>query len=199
MQISKAEIRKKILSLRTSIPNDEVEKKSVSINEKLMGLAAFDASNVIMCYMDFRNEVITRSFIKKCLDMGKRVSIPYIINLQEGRKDIEASELKDPDNDLEQGTFGILEPRKNLIRKMNVHDIDMVVVPGVAFDAMRNRIGYGAGFYDRFLKKVRNNCFKVGIAFELQVIERIPADEFDMPMDIIITESRIYKDRTLLS
>jgi 5-formyltetrahydrofolate cyclo-ligase len=88
------------------------------------------------------------------------------------------------------GVFGILEPRKESARIFNPEEIDLVIVPGVAFDEHRNRIGFGAGFYDRFLESVRPSCAKIGIAFEFQIYDEVPVEEHDIPLDLVITEKR---------
>jgi 5-formyltetrahydrofolate cyclo-ligase len=89
------------------------------------------------------------------------------------------------------GYMGIAEPDASILHRVDPLEIDMVVVPGVAFDMARNRIGYGGGYYDRFLCTLRPDCLKVAVAFELQVFDSIPAASYDIPVDIIVTEERI--------
>lgn len=95
------------------------------------------------------------------------------------------------DSDLEKGVLGLLEPKKECKRLLNPEDIDLIVVPGIAFDILKNRIGYGAGYYDRFLKTTREDCLKVGVAFELQILDKINTQEHDVPLNAIITEKRV--------
>ncbi|NLD47053.1 MAG: 5-formyltetrahydrofolate cyclo-ligase, partial [Clostridiaceae bacterium] len=82
------------------------------------------------------------------------------------------------------------EPDKKLTTRINPDIIDFVIVPGVVFDIKRNRIGYGAGFYDAFLKRLDPRCFKAGIAFEFQVYQQVPVEPHDVPLDTVITEER---------
>ena len=84
-----------------------------------------------------------------------------------------------------------MEPATGQNNTVSPDLIDVVIVPGCAFDLHRNRMGYGAGYYDRFLKLISDNCLKVGVAFDFQVMDEIPCDELDIPMDIIITEDKI--------
>jgi 5-formyltetrahydrofolate cyclo-ligase len=172
---SKKDIRKEILDKRNGLIKDEVVGKSIRITDKLTSFEKFKDSRIIMAYMDFKNEVMTGFLTEHCLKLGKTLAFP----------------LKDHTNGLKPGTFGILEPVGELSRKIDPKEIDMVIVPGVAFDTKGNRIGYGAGYYDVFLKEVKDGCLKVGIAFELQVIENIPKEEHDVSLDAIVTESRV--------
>lgn len=187
----KSSIRKAVLDARAGLTAQEVREKSRVIINELIGLEQFYHSKVIMSYIDFRNEVMTEAFIKKCLALGKRVAVPFIYKDNSGKSIMQASFIEDMQADLERGTFGILEPRKEKIKVVEPKSIDIIAVPGVAFDTDRNRIGYGAGYYDRYLKNTRNGCLKIGIAFEIQIVENVPADAHDFPLDMIITEKRI--------
>jgi 5-formyltetrahydrofolate cyclo-ligase len=187
---SKKDIRKEILDTRIGLIKDEVVKRSIRITEKLTSLERFKESKIIMAYMDFKNEVMTGLLTEHCLKLEKTLAFPLIESFQ-GIKKICAYEPNDHKNALKPGAFGILEPVRQLSRKIDPKEIDMVVVPGVAFDTKGYRIGYGAGYYDVFLKEVKDECFKVGIAFELQVVENIPKEEHDVSLDAIVTESRV--------
>jgi 5-formyltetrahydrofolate cyclo-ligase len=184
----KSIIRKNVLKLRNSLSEKDICEKSNRIENRLLELDKFKKSKTVMCYLDFRNEVATRDFINLCYKASKRVAVPLVI-----RNDVRiiASEVKNFEKELRAGAFGILEPMSEYIREIDPSEIDFVVVPGVAFDMQKNRLGYGAGYYDRFLKGVRKDCFKVGIAFEFQICDRLSIDEHDIPMDALITENRI--------
>jgi 5-formyltetrahydrofolate cyclo-ligase len=188
----KIKLRNSILQLRNSIGTQEVIDKSNIIIGKLVNLKQFNSSRTIMCYVDFRNEVITRDLIKLCLAQDKKVAIPAIVDKSEGGKQMAAFEIKEIENSLIKGTYGIQEPLISKRVEIEPEVIDLLIVPGVVFDKQKNRIGYGAGFYDKFLNKVRIDCFKIGIAFEHQVIEMIPTEVHDIPMDIVITESNVF-------
>lgn len=188
---SKEQIRKEIFKKRSSLDINDVIKKSNLIIERLIKLDKFKDSKSVMCYVDFRNEVITRDLIRISLDINKRVAVPFICDLSQDRKQIVACEINNIDNDLEVGSYNILEPKNALERIISPEEIDIVILPGVAFDTHMNRIGYGAGFYDRFLPNLKKSCFKVGLAFEIQVVEQIPFEQHDVLIDCIITESRL--------
>jgi len=193
---AKKELREKVLLKRDSLTREEIEQKSRLILDKVHNLKSFGESNVIMSYVSFRSEVNTRMFINHCLELGKRVLVPAVVKKTgTGCKEIIASEISDPDKDLAIGTYGILEPRKESLREINPYEIDFMVVPGTVFDKNCNRIGYGAGYYDRFMKKVKPECFKVGLAFQLQMVDELPSEEHDVPLDMVITERDVYLKR----
>jgi 5-formyltetrahydrofolate cyclo-ligase len=191
MDKSKDSIRKAILEARSKISDQEIVLKSSKIADKLYQLEKFKSSKLIMCYVDFRKEVITSGIMSKCLADGKRVTVPLVTCCIGENRQMCASEVKNLECDLEMGFYGIHEPKKEKVRIINPMDIDLCIIPGVAFDINKNRIGYGAGYYDRFLKGVRKECFKVGIAFEEQILQDIPASENDIALDLIITDKRI--------
>jgi len=184
-------IRNKILEVRKAADAGFIHEMSQKIARKITALEAFKKSGIIMAYMDFRNEVATMDLIKFCITHNKKVALPRIECSETGLKDIFAYEINDVLSDTEPGFYGIMDPVRKAENLVSPDKIDIVLVPGVAFSEDRYRIGYGAGYYDRFLKKVRADCIKVGMAFEFQVLEKIPAEEHDVPLDIIITERRI--------
>ncbi|TYQ12939.1 UNVERIFIED_CONTAM: 5-formyltetrahydrofolate cyclo-ligase [Acetivibrio alkalicellulosi] len=186
----KKDIRKKILSLRNDLSGEHVLKNSEVITNSLVELKEFKQSKNIMAYMNFRNEVSTFFLLKSCFEMGKKVILPAI-NTVSGKKKIVTYEVKDMEQQLKKGTYGILEPVNDMDFRVDIREINMIIVPGVAFDTNRNRIGYGAGYYDVFLRELKEGCYKVGIAFELQICYHIPVEKHDVPLDIIVTEKRV--------
>ncbi|MCX7841601.1 MAG: 5-formyltetrahydrofolate cyclo-ligase [Clostridia bacterium] len=187
----KSLIRKAALKKRSRLVEEEAIQKSGIITSKLLALQEFNRSDVIMCYMDFRNEVRTGDFNFQCIKCGKRLALPKIIRHDGKFGAMVAVDVTDCADDFEVCAFGILEPRKGSGKVIMPSEIDMVIVPGVAFDVSRFRMGYGGGFYDSFLKQVRADCVKVGIAFELQILEELPVEPHDIRLDMIVTESRI--------
>lgn len=186
----KKEIRKKVLELRKKVLEEEVLKKSKDITKEIILLEEFLDSENIMLYMDFLKEVSTKFLIEKCFEMGKKVFLP-LVNSKTKRGYLEVYQVMNIKNQVSKGMYGILEPKKELTKKADEKIIDMVIVPGVAFDENKNRIGYGAGYYDTFLKKTRRGCHKIGIAFELQICYHIPIEEHDVLLDMIVTEKRV--------
>jgi 5-formyltetrahydrofolate cyclo-ligase len=201
MKDEKSKLRRKILSLRDSLFEREIEKKSSFIKEKLFSLREYKNAKVIMFYVSTRSEVKTEEMIKESLSAkrqdlneNKRIVVP-VTQLKE--KKLLLSELKDYDRELEPGTFNILEPKKEFFRPVKPEEVDLVVVPGIAFDEKGNRLGYGGGFYDNFLRKRGQATFlkwtSIGLAFETQIVEEIPVGREDIKVDFIVTENRIIK------
>jgi 5-formyltetrahydrofolate cyclo-ligase len=182
-------LRRETLKKREALGIQRACEKSSVIMKKLMGLPEFKKAKFIMCYLDFRNEVATADFINKCLQLGKRVAVPLITTEKNNEKTMHACEVENIDRDLDRGNFGILEPITD--RPVDAALIDMAVIPGVGFDMSLNRLGFGKGFYDRFMPLLRNDCLKAGIAYDIQIVDKIPVSEFDFKMDLVITESKV--------
>ncbi len=151
----KKRLRSDILRHRSEIPLEKIIQDSVTIIDKLINLEAYNNSGTIMCFIDFKKEVITIEFIRYSLDAGKRVLLPIILKQPDGNRTMKASQLIDPEQDLASGTMGILEPKPEKCRFVEPSEIDFFVVPGLAFDVTKNRLGYGAGYHDGMQKKLR--------------------------------------------
>lgn len=184
-------IRKEIIRLRESQSKQEVLHNSDIIINKLIESNEYLNSKVVMGYMDFRKEVMTERILKDAFNKGKKVAIPRISKINGHQKGIIAYEIKEIGDQIERGTFGVMEPKNDCNIEINPEHIDLVIVPGVAFDKYGYRIGFGAGYYDMFLKNIRHDCVKIGLAFEMQIIEDLPIENHDIPVDIIITEKQI--------
>ena len=189
----KKELRKQILQKRSEFPGDLIIWNSNVILDKIKEMEAFINGKVIMCYIDFGNEVRTKDFIRFCLKTGKRVLVPFIVNYPGGNREMKASELLDLDLEVESGTMGVLEPKPDKRRFVDLSEIDFFVVPGLAFDIARNRLGYGAGFHDSVLKLLRKDCETAAVAFDFQIFDGIPIKEYDVAVKKIVTESRIIE------
>lgn len=187
---TKGELRKAVLKKRMSLSDIEVLDKSQRIIHTIFNLDKFKNSKNIMCYIDFKKEVSTKRLITEAIAMGKQVSVPYITDIKDQNNIMVAAIIRDYEL-LEKGTYGIYAPQKEGLISMDPNSIDLIIVPGVAFDLNMNRIGYGAGYYDRFLRLLRPDCLKVGIAFEIQIIDEIPIETFDIQLDHIVTEDRV--------
>lgn len=187
--MDKKQLRKKILNIRSNMNKEEVINKSSVIIDKLINLEAYKNSRVVFIYMDFKNEVITFFLIKQMLSEKKRVVIPYTDTINTV---IIPSELKSMEDDLALSKFGYYEPILEKIVPVKPEEFDLVVVPGVVFDKNLNRVGFGKGYYDRILNKIRTGAQAVAIAYEFQVLDEVPCEEHDIKMDMIITEENIY-------
>ncbi len=174
----KNELRKKLASIRHNIP--EKREKSIRILNNLVSLPVYISSRSVMVYISFGDEVDTRIFIEKMLKDGKILSAP----LCTGDGIMEARQFSSF-SDLEEGKFGILAPKGKSIACP-----DLILVPGLGFSRNFFRIGYGGGYYDRFLKDKRSTS--CGIFFDEQFVDFVP-DSHDVALDYIITEKKILK------
>ena len=186
MNMDKKEIRKVILAKRASMSEELRQEKSRSIIEKVISLPEFSKARNIMTYLDFKGEVETRDLITAILKYGIRVVVP----LCHGNNIIPCL-LEHPEHDIEPGTWGVPEPRKEKVRPLPPGEIDLAVVPGVAFDTQGNRLGYGKGYYDRFLPQLREDVLKIGICFDCQIVDHLHTDAHDYRMSLLITESAV--------
>ncbi|MBI4530626.1 MAG: 5-formyltetrahydrofolate cyclo-ligase [Candidatus Latescibacteria bacterium] len=183
----KPEVRRRILTLRSQLTVDEVVSKSNVISDRLLSLPAYKETTVVHCYVAAKsNEVETRPFIEECLRSGKVLLVPVV----DYRMKRLLSARIDTLDELRVGRFGLYEPALPPARFVDPSSIDLVVVPGVAFDPSGNRIGLGGGYYDHFLRDLR--AMKVGLAYQLQIVERIVPTPTDTPVDLIITEEQVY-------
>lgn len=188
----KKDMREALLAKRKQLTNEEIIYKSKSIFNRLSSTDIYQKASKVMLYISFRNEVLTREIIDDLLRRGKRVFIPITVP---ATKAIIVSELKDPDEDLQTGNFGVLEPKYDAVREVEANILDLVLVPGVGFDEEGYRIGYGAGYYDRFLPRISPAVPTVGLAFEAQMVDRLPRDEYDFPVQYVLTEDRLIKTK----
>ena len=186
----KQTLKQEIFQKRKSLSKEEVKEKSSLIKSNLYSLEEFKKAKNIMFYVSFKNEVSTRETIKELLaKKEKTIVVPYVL---ENYPILQLSELKNF-YWLEPKTFGILEPKELYIREFNHEKLDLVIVPGIVFDKKGYRIGYGHGYYDRFLKILKKGVKKIGLAFELQIVGEIPEEEHDVPLDIVVTEKKVLK------
>ncbi len=189
MKGEKFKLRKQILKLRNGQSEGEIAKKSLRIQERLFNFPLFKESKTIMFYVSKGSEVKTEVMIKESLFSFKKKVVVPVTQLKE--KKLLLSELRDYDRELVSGTFNILEPKKEFFQPVDFKKIDLVIVPGIVFDETGNRIGYGGGFYDNFLKVLKNNVSSLGLTFELQILKRIPVEEKDMKVNCLLTEDRL--------
>ncbi len=177
----KGKIRKELLEKRNSLNTYEILEKSNIILKNLYGLEEFSKSKKIASYISFGSEVYTHGLIKE-YSKKKEFFVPFIKN-----GDIFLSRINSWE-ELESGIYGILQPKEP---KIENGGIDVIIVPGIAFDENGNRIGYGKGYFDRLLKKI--SSIKIALAYDFQVLKNIPNQEHDVKMDMVVTEKRIIK------
>lgn len=184
----KSSLRKRILALRRAQSSRHIEKKSDNIKGELFTFSTFDEAKTILFYLAVKDEVQTEKMIEESLRKDKRVVVPFI---DWQRKEILPSEIKDLAKDIKIGILKIPQPKKNFYSPFSPASIDLVIIPGVVFDRKGNRLGFGGGFYDRFLGKLSDITKLVGLAFELQLVDNVPSQSHDVAVDYLITEEGI--------
>lgn len=185
---NKKELRKYIFGLRDNLAPREIASKSERIAQNLRLLPAYRRAHTVMFFLSFRSEVDTRGAVEECISLGKKVVVPKA--LPETRE-LQPSLLLDWERDLEPGAYDIPEPRQEALREIEPGQIDLLIVPGVAFDESGNRLGYGGGYYDRFFALLRPEVPLVALVFDLQIVPAVPVDEWDRRVDWIVTEERV--------
>lgn len=185
---AKEEIRRETLLRRDSMPQEERQKKSRLITARLTGLAALESARTVMTYLGFGSEVGTDDLVRWGLARGKQIVVPLCRG--QGRRMV-ACRI-DSLAEVAPGLYGIREPREGFVRPVDPRQIDVVIVPGVAFDRRGHRVGYGGGFYDRFLGGARQ-AFRIGVAFSCQIVPEIPAQDWDLRVHCLVTEKGIMQ------
>jgi 5-formyltetrahydrofolate cyclo-ligase len=187
---TKKKMRKKMLDLRASLGPADIAKKSSLVQKLLFDLPEFRQAQVVMFYVSFRSEVKTGEMIQAALDLDKKIVVPAVSS---DRQALEPYFIDSLDQ-LTPGTYGVPEP-KSREKRADSGSIDLITVPGCAFDPEGFRLGYGGGYYDRFLGQDQNAA-AVGLAFELQMVPKVPAlKPHDLPVDLIVTEKRVIRCR----
>ncbi len=188
--MDKKALRKKIITLRDKLSPAEIIEKSALIAEMLYSLPAYNKAEKIMFFIDFGSEVSTRSMVEETIKRGKVALAPKALPKT---RELIPSQILDWDSDLAPGAYNIPEPRDAALRACKPEDIDLLIVPGVAFDIKGNRLGYGGGYYDRFFPMLKPGVLLAALVFDLQIQPEIPVDEWDRRVDMVITEKRIIK------
>ena len=184
--MDKTELRKKYLEARRALSPQDAADRSAAVIERLESLAAFKRARAVLSYVSSKdNEVDTHSLIGRMLNKGRTVLVP----IAQPDRAMEWSKLETLD-ELAPGRFGILEPRMESRRLMAPPPDSIVIVPGVAFTTDGHRIGYGGGYFDRFLASYKGTS--IGVAFDLQIMEPIEMLTHDIPVDLVVTESHVY-------
>ena len=188
----KKRMRKEALAARDMLEAEERAAASVGVEENLFSFKPFRAARLVMFFVSFRSEVDTKGMIRRALAEGKRVAAP-VTNTDDGT--LSPFEIGDFDTDLVEGAYGILEPRQARDRLVPPEEIDLLLFPGAAFDHSGGRVGYGGGFYDRFVSRLRQDVPLVAVAFSSQLRESVPMDTHDRPVDYIVTDREIIDCR----
>lgn len=185
-------LRQKILGARDGLSDKERHAKSIAAMHNFLSLPEMQQWSTLFIYVNFRSEVETLELIKRCINQGMQVAVPLV--------DASAVRMipmliKDPEHDLVPGYYNIPEPDPRKSRRLDAGEIEAAVIPGSVFDIHGGRLGYGGGYYDRFLLHDAPQARRIGLAFELQVVYKVPLEPHDQPLDILITEKRIVNIR----
>ncbi len=185
----KKRLRKRVLAVRMGLDRSQVEVSGQAILERVLGLEAYRRAKLVHTYVSSKeNEVDTRALICTCLAQGKRVAVPVVMP---GAKAM-AHALIDGLDQLVVGSYGLAQPDPAEIVWLPAEArIDLVVVPGLAFDRRGQRIGWGGGYYDRFLAQVQT--VKIGLCYDELVLDCIPGEPHDVPVDVVVAETAIYQ------
>lgn len=188
MMLDKATVRHGILAARDALSREERLVKSSAIGLRLIEQAEYIESGTILFYLNFRSEAATRKMIEAAFMAGKKVLLPKVDRKAHRLK---LFEVKDLAADLEAGYMGIYEPVEGATRPAGPEEADLVIMPGVGFDANGKRLGYGGGYYDRLIETLRPDAKLIALAFDAQVVDEIPAEVHDKKVGKIITETRV--------
>lgn len=183
----KKQIRNTILKIRNSLTLQEIIEAEKLIFDNLLKLEQFIKSKNIFCYLSFRSEVPTQNIIKYCQQNEKNVYIP-ICNMD--TKEMIIS-LYDKDVELIASSYGLQEASIETIKLSDRNILDTALMPGAVFDIKGYRIGYGAGYYDKFYAHTDKQIYKIALAYSFQIVDEIPKDDYDIPVNCIITEKGI--------
>ena len=181
----KKAIRKQIFAARKAHTDEQIDEWSRKITDTFTELQEYKDCSRILAYADYNHEVMTRYMIEAAWKDGKEVAVPKVVG-----QDMIFYKLTDF-GQLEKGYFGIPEPARGEIVQW---EDALMIMPGVAFDRENHRVGYGGGFYDRFLEK-HTKVRRVAVAFEFQMLPEVPTEPTDISPEVIVTEKEIYRSK----
>jgi 5-formyltetrahydrofolate cyclo-ligase len=185
---AKRDVRVRVLAERDAMPEAARARASAVVAARLRSLPEIDAARAVLAFWSFGSELSTAGLIASLDADGVAVALPRIVD-----RELEARRYR-PGDALDRTSFGAYEPSNG--RALDPSTIDAIVVPGVAFDRDGRRVGYGGGFYDRFLPTTRPDAIRVGVAFDLQLAppgEMLPAGSFDLRVDAVVTETELVR------
>ncbi len=185
--LDKSELRRLLKALRKSLSVNQRADYNDRIFEQVIELPSYQNATWVYCYITTQSEVDCVPIIEQALIDGKRVAVPKVD--KNGMEFYEITTL----NECEEGTFHILEPVTKRLVRPESNKKTFILVPGLAYDYKKNRMGYGKGYYDRYFHKYGADQFeRVAIAYDLQIVKEIPTEPTDVGVDMIITEYKVY-------
>jgi 5-formyltetrahydrofolate cyclo-ligase len=191
----KRALRARVLSERETMTAPQRQAASTALTERLAASAEFRKADSVLAYWGFGSEVDTRAFLKAVLAAGKMLALPRIEKATQG---LSLYQVHNLENDLADGPWGIREPKPLTQNLVGLEQIGFVLVPGVAFDAKCNRMGYGKAYYDRLFADCKAPLpHRVAAAFDCQIVDAVPVSPSDVPIDAVITPTRIFEKTPL--
>lgn len=187
IQETKKKLRECFKNKRLAFTSEQKLQYDIMIFQRITALYQYKNSDIIFTYVSKSIEVDTVELIKKALSDGKRVAVPRCID---GTREMDFYFIKSV-NDLEKGSFGVLEPKTDVCEKVTDFSKGLCIVPGMSFDTGGYRLGYGKGYYDRFLSKFNGKT--AGVCYSCCVKWNLPKGKYDRPVDILVTEKYIRK------
>ncbi len=178
----KNQLRNEIKQLRSLLSKSDRQNMSQQIEKFLLEIVEFNQAKRVFCYISYLDEVETHSLITAFLQQNRELAVPKITN----KTEMLAIPLSDF-SELEPDRLGILTPKSN---QAVTKSFDVAITPGLGFTEKGERLGYGRGYYDRWFSKNTVKT-KIGLAFEVQIVDELPLEETDLPLDILVTEKRI--------
>ena len=194
----KKRLRETLLKKRDNITDANRKLKDEAIRKRLFAYDYFKKAKTILFYASFRSEASTIKAILNALTLKKRVALPVVDTEHKQLKLFEVNDI----SELSTGYMGIPEPISARRRGIKVNEIDIEIIPGIGFDINGNRIGYGSGYYDKLLShrsrkliKSKGHITTIALAFEEQIVEKVPSEPHDIRVDVIITDKRVIECR----
>jgi len=181
---SKMALRERVLAARDALPPDARARASIAITARLCALDVYSAAHTVLLTAAFRSEWDTTALIAHAIDAGKQVALPRV---DTAARMLVLHRVCDPVREMARGYRGILEPGAGCA-PVAQETVDVVLVPGVAFDHDGRRLGYGGGFYDRLLPLLRSDAARIAGAYALQIVDRVPAAAHDATVHVVATE-----------
>lgn len=189
MSTQKKNLRSEIIKKRVQMDPETLAHASSCITQSIVNTPLFQGARNILVFLSFKNEVDTSEIILAALAQGSQVFVPVVVDKN---SDLKLVAYYGPQTPMRLSSYGIREPLISDQNTTTIDAIDLVLAPGVAFDRMGHRMGYGGGFYDRMLEKVgRDQLWVIALAFSMQIVDEVPCDPWDALMDAIITEDEV--------
>jgi len=189
----KARLRRHVAELVAETPPAQRAEWDRAIQSRLLSDAIYRRSKVIHCYLSLPDEVAMERVVRSAVADGKRLVVPVMAPQD---RELMHVEITDYDHELVAGKWGILTPRSGVGLSVDPSEVDLFIVPGAVFDQRGYRLGRGLGYYDRCLSRVKGRAVICAAAYELQVLDDVPVEAHDVPVDYIVTEQRVIECRS---